>query len=183
MADPVVIEQIDGQRRRLELQGANLPNDGVEIPLRRRVEVKHLPESDEPEIHDLGNEWPEVTLSGEWDEYLNRQDETVADLHDTAARILREGRRVRITWGDRWDYVGMLMEYAPGWREGSLLTWRIRVQLLADDRPEEVAERRERRAVRSSMDGVVAALIAKAAAARTRQLTIAAAANVAAVLP
>lgn len=186
MADndaPVIVEQLSGERRRLELHGANLPDEGMAIEYRRSLAVHHLPDAPHPEIHDLGVEWPEIQMSGVWDDYVIRDDTSAASLEATGRALWREGRRCRFTWGDRVSFLGYVTEFAVSYQEGSLLDWRVRFQTDATDDAQQPVTRRAARKVGSILDAGIVELTLRTEALRAEQVSAATRANVIRVLP
>ena len=121
---PVVIEQLGGSRLRLELQGADLPDQDVEVGVKQRVKRWYLAGSPEPTTHVLGPQHDTVAMRGEFSDAATLTEGAALAQLRTLLRIVDEGAPVRVTWGDTWDRDGLLDSASGVYARSTLIGWR-----------------------------------------------------------
>ena len=119
MADPVVIEQIAGERRRVTLGGAYLPNSGIRLGTTFRQVIVHPPSGGAPIRQKMGPVDNEFEIVGVLeDQPEDAEDGGAIERLATLEAMVHEGVDVRVTWGRRIDRLGVIVDFTPEWTEG-----------------------------------------------------------------
>lgn len=112
MANMLTIEELTGERRRIELQGRAMPFRKVEWKQRQRSTKTNYPGNPQASFQILGTEHMPTTFSGQWrDRYLGfNQSITLVEFMQTLSDA---GQELRVVWGDNARR-GILEEFTHG---------------------------------------------------------------------
>jgi len=146
MAPPstLTIEELDGDRRRLELAGPSLPFRGAAWPVEQRVVTEWYPGNSEATQHVLGPIDPETSLTGVWNttrlvrvpaKFFSSPDapETLVSnaftLHEVLDDFARAARLLRVTWSADADRrvvrLGRITKYRPEFQRADDVGWSL----------------------------------------------------------
>ena len=119
----LTIEQVDG-RLRLDLEGADLPDAPVSVPVRQRVSTSWAPGASRPVVQVLGVEHGTMTLRGMFADAQTRY-ESARSAMQTLEAMARAGRPVRMIWEDLLDRIGVLTRVEPRWEMLQIVGWEL----------------------------------------------------------
>ena len=143
MASSLIIEELTGKKRRLELRGGGLPKHGASFPSKQRVVNRFLPGARVATTQLLGPEEGSPSWDGSWSTPVlaslpslyteaGGAEQKIArarTLHDIVDAITYSGSRLRITWTqDDFPPIvreGRIEEYEPKFRTNDDIEWTI----------------------------------------------------------
>lgn len=112
MANSLIIEEITGSKRRIELQGRAMPFRKVEWKQHQRNVKINYPGNPQAVFQILGTEYMPTTFTGTWrDRYLGA-DQAIT-LVEFMQALNDAGQELRVTWGDNTRR-GILEEFTHG---------------------------------------------------------------------
>lgn len=171
--DPLIIEQLSGARRRVELSDADAPDAGVEAGIEQRLTTQWAPGAARPVVQVLGPKRSPMTLRGLWDGASSRY-ESVLGLVQTLEAIVRDGRAVRVVWGAQWSREGMITRFTPRWELSRLVGWELEFEVHVDGGTSRASAQLRAQQARADVDGAAVALAAVALSMFTARRTYAA---------
>lgn len=140
----VIITELTGRKRRLELRGGGLPSHGTAFPSKMRVITTWMPGSSEATQQVLGPEEGDPSWQGYWSTPMlasfpclyregSGADQRVAraqTLVTIVDSIRQSGARLRIQWIQDDDYgeqrEGRIEEFEPAYRTKDDVNWTIK---------------------------------------------------------
>lgn len=182
MEDALVIEQLGGARRRIELLGADAPDAGVETGIEQRLTTQWAPGAARPVVQVLGAKRTPMTLRGLWNGAQSRY-ESVIGLVQSVEAIVRDGVAVRLVWGTTWSREGLVSKFVPRWEMTRLVGWEIDFEVHADGASSAASTQLRAIQARADVNGAAAAMRAAALSALAARKTFAAAMAVQGVDP
>lgn len=168
----LVIEQLAGARRRVELDADDLPDQGVESGIEQRVQTRWAPGAAEPVVQVLGPRHLPMTLRGLWDGATTRF-EDVASIVETMTAIVADGVRVRLVWGEVWRRDGLLLKFTPRWELATMVGWELELETHHGEGASSQALRLRAQQTRADADGAAVALLAASVASLVTQRAVA----------
>lgn len=168
----LVIEQLAGARRRVELDADDLPDQGAESGVEQRVQTRWAPGAAEPVVQVLGPRHLPMTLRGLWDDAATRY-EDVRSLVETMTAIVTDGVRVRLVWGEVWRREGLILRFTPRWDLESMVGWELELDTHQGEGASTQALRLRAQQTRADADGAAVALKAAAVASLATQQGVA----------
>lgn len=129
----VIIEQLGGERRRVVLSGASLPDQGVAVPIGQRLNKQFLPGASEAIVQVLGIDLPSFTLAGSANDALIGEAGAAVEIINTLSAIVADGQPVDVFWDvpggfGRRAYLSGL---TTTWRLADLVDWSLTVDPFA----------------------------------------------------
>lgn len=119
----LTIEQVGG-RLRLDLDGADLPDAPLAVPVEQRVMTSWAPGATRPVVQVLGVKHGSMTLRGVFTDAQTRYESARAAV-DVLTAMVRAGRPVRVTWVDVIDRTGLLLRADPQWELTQIVGWEV----------------------------------------------------------
>lgn len=112
MANSLIIEELTGEKRRVELQGRALPSRKVEWIQRQRNTKTNYPGNPVATFQILGTEYMPTTFTGLWrDRYLGENQSF--SIVEYMQNLLDSGKELRVAWGNNTRR-GILEEFRHG---------------------------------------------------------------------
>lgn len=134
------IEQLDGDKTVLWLGGWMAPfgrprrKAVLTETFTQRVQTVRYPGALSPTRHLLGWHWEDFELNGRWMTRLMPTDATANEMADSIIKLVQDGRRCRISWGNIVSYVGIIEKIELARESPDEIAWKMK--FLVDYRPE-----------------------------------------------
>ena len=156
----LVIEELTGKKRRLELRGPGLPFQGAEWPVENRIPTRWNPGNPEATQHVVGPTDPPSEWEGVWrtsmliacpSKYSDSAGDTLVvyakTLHEVVDDIARGGQLLRVTWASsagsansrvpirelKITRLGRIESYVPKFLRTDDLTWKLKFVWVSRD--------------------------------------------------
>lgn len=117
---PVVLRELGGQYRTVELAGSDMPERGMEAPVSLRAVHSRYP-GGKVTTQILGVEEGEITLKCRFNDRLTSLDEGAIAQSETLRSILLGQQPVELTWGILLTRRGYLTKVTPRYERESLI--------------------------------------------------------------
>lgn len=126
MADayPVVLEELEGQRRRVVLEASALPFQGVDAGVSQRLVRTHYPGASRASVQVMGTEENEVVLSGRLSDVLLGEAGGAEALVGKLRELVLGQRPIQLTWGALVRR-GFLQRFTPRYSRRDLVGYEI----------------------------------------------------------
>lgn len=123
---PIIIEQIGGERLSLTLEGAALPDAGVDDEIEQRTTVEWYRGAKMPHVYIDGVKLEPMEFRGDWDAQ-NMGAQAVTENHQTLRAMVAAGIPVTLAWGDIWQRRGVLNKYKAIHHGNDRIAWTLTV--------------------------------------------------------
>lgn len=136
-SQPIVIEQLGGERRKVVLSGGALPNQGVETGIGQRLERQFLPGASEAVVQVLGLDLPDLTFVGQLNDALLDGPGDARALVEQMFLLVTEAQPVEVSWGDSGAFArrGYVTSFRPVWQLADLVDWTLTLSPYALAQP------------------------------------------------
>lgn len=125
---PIIIEQIGGERLSLTLEGAALPDAGVDDEIEQRTTLDWYRGARMPHVYIDGAKLEPMEFRGDWDAQ-NIGAQAVTENHQTLRAMVAAGIPVTLTWGDIWQRRGVLNKYKATHHGNDRIAWMLTVAI------------------------------------------------------
>jgi hypothetical protein len=125
---PIIIEQIGGERLSLTLEGAALPDAGVDDEIEQRTTVDWYRGAKTPHVYIDGVKLEPMEFRGDWD-VQNIGAQAVTENHQTLRTMVAAGIPVTLTWGDIWQRRGVLNKYKATHHGNDRIAWTLTIAI------------------------------------------------------